>query len=254
MKEKGISGSTLKIIAMLFMLMDHTAAVVLGSILIKNGIFEVDNISAAYIGGLIEEGMTGWVYLFYQIMRRFFGRLAFPIYCFLLVEGFEKTHNRAGYVRRMFVFALISEIPFDLAFSFRVVDFSYQNVFFTLWLGFLMMWVMETVEKHCHIQAIRFLGYGVSVLGAVFAAERMGSDYGAKGIIAIALLFLFRKNKWEQIAAGCVAFVWEVTAPLAFLLVGLYNGRRGLLLKYVFYIFYPVHLLVLYHIAIIIYF
>ncbi len=254
MKEKGVSGSALKIIAMIFMLMDHTAAVVLGSILIKNGIFDVDNTSATYIGSLIEAGTIGWVYLLYQIMRRFFGRLAFPIYCFLLVEGFEKTHNKAGYARRMFLFALISEIPFDLAFNFRIIDFSYQNVFFTLWLGILMMWVIETVEKCCHIQIIRLLGYGVSVLGAVLAAESLRSDYGAKGIIAIALLYLLRKNKWEQIAAGCVAFLWEVTAPFAFVFVWFYNGRRGLRLKYVFYIFYPVHLLVLHYVANIIYF
>ncbi len=182
-------------------------------------------------------------------MRRGIGRLAFPIYCFLLIEGFERTHSRAKYAFRLFLFALISEVPFDLAFHGQRVYLYYQNVFFTLLLGLLMMWAMKELEERVPIPVLRWAGMGAVFLAAAFAAEKIYCDYGANGIIAIALLYLFRKNKWHQIIAGILAFLWEITAPLAFLFIGLYNGERGLRLKYVFYLFYPLHLLILYYIS-----
>lgn len=222
LKNRGLSGSTLKIIAMISMLVDHTGEVLLRSIL------------------------TGEAYITaYKIMRLWIGRIAFPVFCFLLVEGFQRTGNRAKYAFRLFLFALISEIPFDLAFNGKIWDTGYQNVFFTLWIGLLMLTGMAELEKRCRNIWIAFLGKAGIFLAAAFISELICCDYGAHGIIAIALLYLFRKNKLEQIIAGCVAFLWEVTAPLAFIPVAFYNGKRGLKLKYVFYAFYPVHLLIL---------
>ncbi|GFI44804.1 hypothetical protein IMSAGC019_00107 [Lachnospiraceae bacterium] len=248
-RERGISGSTLKIIAAVLMLADHTAAVVLGSLLAWNGVTDVGNYSLEYMGSMLQTGAIGWVYLLYQIMRRLLGRLAFPIYCFLLVEGFGRTRSKRKYAWRLFLFALISEIPFNLAFRYRMFDNTYQNVFFTLLLGFLMMWAMEGVEKYCRILVLQLMADGALLFGTALAAEMLRCDYRAKGIIAIGLLYLFRKNKWEQMVAGCIAFVWEITAPLAFIFIGFYNGRQGVRLKYAFYLFYPVHLLSLYFLA-----
>lgn len=245
-KRAGISGSTLKIIAVISMLIDHTAAVVLGDLLIKNEIYFVDDISFRYIKELIQTDPIGWVYLAYQVMRRVIGRLAFPIYCFLLIEGFDKTRSRVKYAGRLFLFALISEIPFNLAFSGKVFYSSYQNIFFTLLIGFIMIWGMEKIEDHCKSLPLKLVGWGLIFLAAAFLSEIFYCDYGAHGIIAIALLYLFRKNRVEQIIAGCVAFLWEITAPLAFIFIAFYNGKRGMKLKYFFYIFYPAHLLVLY--------
>lgn len=229
-KVKGISGSTLKIIAVISMLIDHTAAVLLDPVFLKFG-------------------YTQELHIVYIIMRYFIGRMAFPIYCFLLVEGFEKTRSRLRYAGRLFAFALISEIPFNLAFKGSISDFSYQNVFFTLFLGFLTIWGMAELEKVKTALVLKAAGMGIVFLAAAFAAERLYCDYGTHGIIAVTLLFLFRKNKVTQIIAGCVAFLWEITAPFAFVFVGFYNGKRGLKLKYVFYLFYPLHLLVLYFTA-----
>lgn len=245
-KKIGISGSTLKIIAVVCMLLDHTAAVLLGYMLIKSGIYSVEDISFSYIKELIQADSIGWVYLAYQIMRRVLGRLAFPVYCFLLIEGFEKTKNRVKYAGRLFLFALISEIPFNLAFSGKVFYSPYQNVFFTLFIGLLMIWVMEGVEKRWKSLLPKLTGWILAFLAAAVLSEKINCDYDVYGMIAIALLFLFRKNKAEQIIAGCVAFLWEITAPLAFIFIALYNGKRGMKLKYFFYIFYPAHLLALY--------
>lgn len=245
-KAAGISGSTLKMIAVVCMLVDHTAAIVLGYLLMKNGIFYVGDVSPHYIEGLIRGDSIGWVYLAYQVMRRIIGRMAFPIYCFLLVEGFQRTGSRVKYAGRLFLFAVISEVPFNLAFAGKVFHSTYQNVFFTLLLGLLMIWGMEEIEKKCSSVLLKLAGWAVVFLAAAFLAETLYCDYGAHGMIAVALLYLFRKNKVEQIMAGCVAFLWEITAPLAFIFIALYNGKRGMQLKYFFYIFYPAHLLLLY--------
>ena len=111
-KKKGISGSTLKIIAILAMVIDHVAAVVLSRQMIASGYL------VAYQSRVYEEYM-GWIYdhrlLFYGYdLMRMVGRLGFPIFCFLLVEGFRRTKNVKSYLLRMGIFALVSEIPFDL--------------------------------------------------------------------------------------------------------------------------------------------
>lgn len=247
-KYSRINGSTLKLIALISMLTDHTAAVIFPYLMIKYEVYTID-FSMDYASMALSQGLAGWLYILYQIMRRGIGRLAFPIYCFLLVEGFERTHSRAKYAFRLFLFALISEVPFDLAFHGYRVYLYYQNVFFTLLLGLLMMWAMKELEERVSIPVLRWAGMGAVFLAAAFAAEKIYCDYGANGIIAIALLYLFRKNKWHQIIAGILAFLWEITAPLAFLFIGLYNGERGLRLKYVFYLLYPLHLLILYYIS-----
>lgn len=245
-KRTGISGSTLKLIAAVCMLTDHTAAVLLGHILVDNGIFSVADYSLGYMQELIQASSMGWVYFAYQVMRRIIGRMAFPIYCFLLTEGFEKTKSRPKYAGRLFVFALISEIPFDLSWNGEVFYPHYQNVFFTLFIGLVMIWLMEKIKKGFRNLFFRLAGWSAVFLAAAVLAEIVNCDYGAHGIIAVALLYLFRKNKTEQMIAGCIAFVWEITAPLAFIFIGRYNGKRGFRSKYFFYIFYPAHLLALY--------
>lgn len=245
-KRKGLSGSTLKIIAMISMLADHAAYVLLGPVLIENGIYSVGNLSLEYMGELLAEGYVGYVYAAYQIMRRLIGRIAFPVYCFLLVEGFQKTGSREKYGLRLFLFALISEIPFDLAFYGKAFEWKHGNVFFTLWIAFLMLYLWESLRENMK-NLWMIWGTGIVVfLASALLAELIHCDYGAKGIIAIALLYLFRRNKAEQLIAGCVAFIWEITAPLAFIFAAFYNGKKGLKWKYIFYVFYPAHLFILY--------
>ncbi len=113
LKNIRLSGSDLKIIAVIAMFLDHLAATVLVRCLVTGVFWD----------------QAAW-YEVYQVMRNI-GRVAFPIYCFLLVEGFIHTSDRRKYALRLFLFALISEIPFDLAFNAQVLEFGYQNVFFT---------------------------------------------------------------------------------------------------------------------------
>lgn len=259
-KKSKISGSTLKIIASILMLIDHTAAVVFPVIFKKYNIDSFLNPSMEYLKELLYSNYAGWICVLYQIMRMGFGRLGFPIYCFLLVEGFNKTRNKSRYAFRLFIFSIISEIPFDLAFHGRIIDTAHQNVFFTLLLGFMMMWLMEITETHfsklyakakskqdkCLI--ITPLNITICMCAAVLA-EFVHCDYSSRGIIAIAMLYFFRKNKIIQLLAGYLSFIWEPVTIFAFILIGFYNGERGMRLKWAFYIFYPAHLLILHMIA-----
>ncbi|MCM1135684.1 MAG: conjugal transfer protein TraX [Clostridium sp.] len=248
-KRLELSGGTLKIMALIFMLIDHTAAIVFPPILRRYGVTYFGDISIEYMRGLLLEGTVGVIYVLYQVMRRILGRLAFPIYCFLLVEGFEKTGSRGKYAGRLLAFALISEVPFNLAFRGRLFDTSYQNVFFTLLLGLLMMWLMELIQTRAASLYLACFGCLAVFTAAALIAEFIQCDYGAHGTIAIGLLYFFRRDKIKQLIAGCVAFFWEFTAMFSFIFIGFYRGRRGIKLKYVFYIFYPAHLLILYLIS-----
>lgn len=255
--KKGIPGSTLKLVAIITMLIDHTAAVVLDRYLITNGFYLPENLSA-----LSDEGKRMYIIYMVDLVMRLIGRLAFPIFCFLLIEGFIHTKSRARYAFRLFLFALLSEIPFDLDFNRHVIEFSYQNVFFTLLIGFLTIWVLNGIftclQKHFKGIVLQLLQIGcflpITAIGAI-GAELLRTDYAAIGVITISLMFFFKSvSNILSLASGCAALTisMPVEWPSFFglLLVRKYNGTRGLNLKYIFYFFYPVHLLVLYVICI----
>lgn len=265
----GISGSTLKLIAIVTMFIDHAGATVLRAILNHPDI--TNDLALRDI----------WVNIY--SMSRSIGRLAFPIFCFLLVEGFTHTRNVRKYAGRLFLFALISEIPFDLALKGNWYFPQKQNVYFTLLAGLLVMivisffrhslgisgrksteTVMEMNELHGHAplksgQKKRTLTVFAHILFVVLTiliilagmklADWLDTDYNHKGVFLISVLYLLHDNRICQCAAGAAAVAWELPASLSFVPVCLYNGKRGLRMKYVFYWFYPVHLLLLHAIA-----
>ncbi len=229
-KTKGFSGSTLKLIAIITMLIDHIGAVVVGPMLSVN------------------PDLTS----FYYVLR-LCGRIAFPIFCFLLVEGFFHTGNMPKYCLRLAAFALISEIPFDLAIYHTPVYPDGQNVFFTLLIGLLTIWAMQSFDKHFSEKPVaKALIRSVILIIGMFAAWGLKTDYNFYGIIVIAVLYEYHHRKifGQTLSAIMLCFMstLELTAFIAVPLIGAYNGKRGLSLKYIFYVFYPAHLLVLYFI------
>ncbi|MCI8327790.1 MAG: conjugal transfer protein TraX [Lachnospiraceae bacterium] len=239
-EKRGWSGSTLKMIAIITMLIDHIGAVILErGILVK---VSGQSVLSADIAAL--HAYNKW-----QMIDRIFrsiGRLAFPIFCFLLIEGFLHTRDWRKYFIRLFLFSFLSEIPFDFAVYGKAFCWYSQNVYFTLWIGLLVITGIRYIEEREEIaEGLKKLLQILTVIAGIGLAEWMRTDYAGFGVFAIAGLYFLRSNKKVQTAFGCISFAWEITAPLAFIPIYKYNGTRGWNLKYVFYVFYPVHLLIL---------
>lgn len=174
---------------------------------------------------------------------RYIGRIAFPIFCFLLVEGFFHTRDVRKYMFRLGMFAVISEMPYDLAFRDTVLEFEHQNVFFTLLIGVIMMYDLEK-NREWPIKI-------VEVLLAMWVCGFLCTDYRFKGILLIAIYYFLRKYKWAKHAVGAVwNLIWnrsiQMYGAAASVFLIFYNGEKGASMKYFFYLFYPLHLLVLY--------
>ena len=235
--RKGITGSTLKIIAIITMFIDHIGAAILEHSMIFNYISQQNE--NAYITLRTTD-----------LILRLIGRIAFPIFCFLLVEGFFHTRDVKKYALRLGIFCFISEIPFDLAFFKQPFYFGHQNVFFTLFIGLL---VLIGLKKYEGIGAKNGIGRVLCILVGAGIARFLKTDYDIFGVCVIILFYLFRDRTLLRDITTMLVLILsnplEITGILALLPIHLYNGQRGRQTKYTFYLFYPVHLLILYGIG-----
>ncbi|MBQ6042340.1 MAG: TraX protein [Oscillospiraceae bacterium] len=225
-KYRVLSGSALKMIALITMIIDHIGAVLLsqqGSALLP-----------LFDGA--PESLT-----LYQIFRTI-GRIAFPLYCFLITEGCVHTHDRKKYGANLLIFALLSELPWNLEHS-GTWRYSGQNVFFTLFLGFCCICIYDRFRDDTKKQII-------GLLCMILISLVIRADYGTVGMGFILMLYVLREKKVAQAILGCCLLntAWKILP--AFALINLYNGKRGFIrgkvLKYLFYAAYPVHMLILY--------
>lgn len=204
--------------------------------------------------------------LFPHIALRLIGRLAFPIYCFLLVEGCCMTRSPRRYGQRLVLGAALSEIPFDILF-FGGLTLSHQSVMLTLLLGFLMIQYMQRAP-HPLLQLPVIIPF-------FYAARLLHVDYSSRGILLIALFYLsrqlpgklliqtaglaylFLKPSTMTFTLGPLTLPWTACALLAMIPIGLYSGEKKSYskpLQQAFYLFYPVHMVVLIAIKLLMYF
>jgi len=251
MKQKPVTALQIKVLALVTMFIDHLAATVLLGLLnacVYDG-------STALLAFTLRHRDT--LITVYECMRGI-GRLAFPLYCFLLVEGFLHTRSVGRYALRLGLFALVSEIPFDLATNGAVLEFSYNNVFFTLLVGLCLLWAMEkTAAALGQLPAaakkpLCFCAWAVLVFTAAWLAEDvLHTDYGGWGVAAIAVLYLLRRQPIPGYCAAVLVLALfladiELYALAALPLILFYGGQPGRTKwKYFFYAFYPAHLLLL---------
>ena len=235
-----LNGNTLKIIACISMVIDHIGAMLIYPLTAE---------------GILPVSMSfEKLQLIYKITRAV-GRSAFPIFCFLLIEGFLHTHSKLKYAISLLVFGIISELPYDYAKS-DALDFSDNNVFFTLFLGLLVIWGIEQVNSFADKKKLHYLIPPI-LSGCVFGAGALlahflHTDYSYRGIVLITVLYILRFFIPLNLFAGYLTIFYrnnEVYSIVGFLLLYLYNRKRGKnlgRLKYLFYAFYPAHLLILY--------
>lgn len=188
------------------------------------------------------------------------GRIAMPIFSFLLVQGIILTSDIKKYLARLLIFAFISEIFYDLAFTGTVFDFSRQNVFFTLFLAGTMLYIWQIAEEMDTFKKILLIC--LSFISVSLIAIAIKADYTYKVITAIGLLYFARNSKIMTGLAILLSFSFSrftrgyaVYIPymvyLSIPLIFLYNGQKGKSSKWGFYIFYPAHLLIIYILKII---
>lgn len=245
-----MSAFTLKWIAMVTMFIDHLFASCINPY--KTDLPGIGNISVPYMG----------ISLYW--LGRMIGRIAFPIFCFQIAEGVRYTKNWKRYMLRIILLAFLSEIPFDLALKGFRINCSSQNVFFTLLLGMIVVIFMKVINHRWKYIVWPFL---VAVLGYLAKAV-FHTDYDWSGVACIAIMGLMNEP-WEKLfkpytpavaqmlhvvfAALGISVLYfknsfEIYGFIALLFIALYNGRKGYSSKkmqYAFYLFYPVHLLVL---------
>lgn len=224
------SAGSLKKTAMGCMVLDHAAVILLDGF----GWFP---------------GPTGEIL---YLAMRLLGRMAFPLFAFLLVEGFLYTKDWKRYGARLGVLAMVSEIPYNLLLGGTIWNPEGQNTVWTLLLGLLAMKAMETVERWGEDPAIKpAFRLGIAVSFAL-AAQVFRVDYGFFGILFLAALYAFRYQPPMRMLAGvallpfsCEDFTGAVSC-IAFFFINRYNGEKGKRPGRWSYWFYPLHILGLY--------
>ena len=230
-----LNSLTLKLLAMALMLCDHLWATVL----------------------------PGWMWL------TDIGRIAFPIFAFQVAEGFQRTHNRKDYLKRMFLFALISEIPFNYLYYSSPVFPFHQNVMFTFCIAILLMLTLEKLRGKG--KAVYIIAAALSLPVGYFLGTVTMVDYYGSGVVTVLLFYLCRQipHGWIGELAGLAVLncwllggmtipltlgSWTLEFPeqglalLALIPIWLYNGRQGphsRKIQYACYAFYPAHMLIL---------
>lgn len=214
----GLSGSALKVIAMISMVIDHVALY------------------------LMEHGTV-----LYETMRCI-GRIAFPVFAFLIAEGFIHTRSIYRYFSTLLGFAVISEIPWYLLNGAG----GTHNVMFTLALGVATLMVLENL-----LQRSIVLGF-LWTLGMSGLASWLGVDYEWRGILVIVIFYLFNghghsfpysKDMQFFCTFALMMHYGIIGAVMAYMIIYLYDGTRGFvqvsIAKYGFYAFYTIHLVFL---------
>ena len=218
-KLRILDGTSLKLIAMISMVFDH-------------------------VGDMFFPG---------ALWMRMIGRLAMPLFSFCIAEGYAHTKNKQRYLLRMGVFALVSEIPFDLAFEGRV-GLGHQNIMLSFFLAILALMLFDRIrgEGKEHAAGKTLLGI-LCVCAVAVLALVLRADYTLFAVLAVFLFYVLR-NRHPLLRCGVgVGFLaltrtvgYYRATGLSLIPLLLYNGKRGRGLKWLFYAFYPGHLLLLY--------
>ncbi len=213
----GLDGTALKLIALVSMVIDH-------------------------VGFVLYPG-TRWL--------RAAGRLAMPVFAFCVAEGLSYTHDRRGYLLRMGVVGLASEIPYDLMTKRTTLEFTNQNILLTFFLALLALILYEEIRARVKGRAGVLLG--LAVLSAAAGASRpLKLDYNYTAVGLVCLFYLLRDTHPALRAGAAMAWYGWLRRTwvgpwglLAFPLLLLYNGKRGRGVKWLFYAAFPAHMLLI---------
>ena len=206
-------------------------------------------------------------HLGYAVFNRFsplnfIGRISFPIFAFQISEGYVHTNDVKKYLARLFIFALISQIPFYL-FINKYLNNSGLNIFFSLLLGLISIIVFDFIKNKISSKMGKFVAV-IPVIFICILGEIINVDYGWWGVLTIFSFYFFKSSKLKMIIAFVilciirygiqiilygfsVAYIYLMLYTMfPIILIALYKGKQGKKIKYLSYAFYPIHLLLLY--------
>ncbi len=261
--KKETTTATIKAIALITMTMDHIPAAIIEPLMF-------------YRADVLPPGILSVIEVL-DVTLRFFGRIAFPLFLFMMVEGFFFTHDRKKYCLRLLIFAFISEPILDLAVlctdfgieGLHIWNPKIQNIYFTLLIGFISIWCIHVLldrfqengispidfrEKAKRVQSLKpiLVIIGISVVASLVAFF-VKCDYGFRGVLPLIAGYLFhRYNATSKqiflaiLVTICIFNFLEIVGLLAFPFIQTYKGKPGRKLnKWFFYAYYPAHLAVL---------
>lgn len=228
-RSRGLDGGTLKLLAAACMLLDHVGAILFPQ--------------------------TLWL--------QCVGRLAFPVFAFLVAEGYAHTRDLRKYLLRMAAFAALSELPFDWK-SGSVWDLNRQNVLLTFCLALLTLRGIDALRRERGMA--RYMGTAAVAAAGFAVGQLLRVDYGGGGVLTVVLFYLCREGVYARpcllagmaalncLCIGSIKTEWfgvlvpiQIWAVLSLPLIWLYNGHGGGKgrRRWAFYAFYPAHLLIL---------
>ena len=224
-KVQFLSGAWLKLIAILSMLIDHVNKALIYPNLVSN------------------DGVLTTVSNIFDII----GRIAFPLFCFLLVEGFFKTRCRKKYLLNLLIFGVISEVPFDMFTTASFFNMNWNNVMFTLAFVLITIWIIDILKERMQKlpKTLLYFASFIIVIIMCIAAMYLSLDYEHHAILIGYFFYLFHDVPLLAIPFGYASMYTQPWALLGFGLTLTYNGKRGKQNKMLNYWFYPAHLLIL---------
>ena len=242
-KTPDITADGLKMFACIVMLIRT-----IGIVVIEKGMIHLESYTQSSLNEAMAQDPHLMMLAGFGSVFQLAGGLALPIFAFLLVEGVRNTSDYKKYLLAMLGTAILSEIPYDLAMSGRLLDFSAQNGMFTMTICLILLKCLELTETvgGAAGKLVRLL----EILAAVLWTSLFKSEYGSCMVLLTAVFYVFySKNVMKTILGGAISLMY-VTGPLAFYGLWCYNGeRKNRINKYIYYAVYPVSLLVMFILA-----
>lgn len=237
-KTPDITADGLKIFACVTMLIQT-----IGITIVEKGMIHLEQYTQAELSAAMAEDSHLMFLAGAGSILQLVGGLAVPVFAFLLVEGFLNTSNYRKYLLSMVLFAVISEIPYDLAMYQNVIDWSGQNALVTMSISLLMLYFLRMLKDRT---GMLYAAARVTiVLCAVVWVTLLRAQYGLCVVLLVAVFYLFYTRNVLKTVLGIILSLMYVTGPLSFYGIWCYNGiRRNRCSKYVYYAFYPIQLLV----------
>lgn len=188
----------------------------------------------------------GYVFFPNQAIFRIIGRLAFPIFAFQIGIGFSHTQNKEKHILLLLLFAIISQIPFLLMCNIHNPAFS-LNILFTFVFALIIIYCNDNIKSYF----IKLPLLAILILLTFYVRV----DYGILGILLTIFLYYFSKNKFATFVTLTIfsllhyiinASILQFYCLISIVFIWMFNGQKGKKSKWLFYIFYPLHMLLLY--------